>query len=142
MGLVVLVFVAAITFFTWFFELDSTSPGSWAYTRREHQDRVRFVSETWRMFPRSTNEWPYTELRPIRIRMVDDLLAENDFKGWNGKKILTLLGPKTETPYFGDWDLVYYLGPGRYGNAVGDSEWLVLRLDSTGVVEEYRVVHD
>jgi len=53
-----------------------------------------------------------------------------------------LLGPRTQTVYFGDWDLVYYLGPGRYGNAVGDSEWLVFRLDDKGVVREYKIEHD
>ena len=45
-------------------------------------------------------------------------------------------------PYFSDWDLVYYLGPGRHGHAVVDSEWLVFRFDSKGPAKERRVVHD
>ena len=40
------------------------------------------------------------------------------------------------------WLVVYYLGPGRYGDAVGDSEWLVFRFDSKGPAKERRVVHD
>lgn len=79
---------------------------------------------------------------PVRIRMVDDLLNRHTFKGQTREEVEALLGPKTKTEYFNDWDLVYYLGPGRYGNAVGDSEWLVFRFNSTERVKEYRVVHD
>lgn len=53
-----------------------------------------------------------------------------------------MLGEKQETQYFQEWDLVYYLGPGRFGNAIGDSEWLVVRFGPDGKVSEYRVVHD
>lgn len=74
--------------------------------------------------------------------MVDDLLAHHDFKGMNRDKVEAQLGPKTKTEYFSDWDLVYYLGPGRYGDAVGDSEWLVFRFDKSGCVETCELVHD
>lgn len=143
----VLVFLAsAVGGGAWFgflrWELDPKVPGGWIYTRREHQNRVSFDSEKWKKFPRSSNEWPHTLLLPVRIRMVDDLLKHHDLHGQSREQVETLLGPRTKTEYFSDWDLVYYLGPGRYGNAVGDSEWLVFRFDSTGHVQEYRVVHD
>jgi hypothetical protein len=62
--------------------------------------------------------------------MVDDLLKNHPLRGMTREEVTSLLGPKTETEYFREWDLVYYLGPGRYGNAIGDSEWLVIRFDS------------
>jgi hypothetical protein len=74
--------------------------------------------------------------------MVDDFMNRHTFGGQTREKIVGLLGPGTTTAYFGDWDLVYYLGPGRYGHAVGDSEWLVFRFDSKGLAKECRVVHD
>lgn len=124
------------------FLFDPKMPGGLAYTRQEHRNRISFDSTTWKAFPRSTNEWPHTTLLPVRVRMVDDLLAHHDFRGMNRDKVEELLGPKTKTEYFSDWDLVYYLGPGRYGDAVGDSEWLVFRFDKSGCVETCELVHD
>ena len=121
---------------------DPNMPASLTYKYREHRNRASFDSEKWKRFPRSTNEWPHTDLLPIRIRMVEDLLKRYNFGGQTRNEVEKLLGPKTKTEYFSDWDLVYYLGPGRYGNAVGDSEWLVFRFDSSGRVQEYKVVHD
>lgn len=121
---------------------DPKMPGGLAYTYQERRTRIAFDAELWKAFPRSTNEWPHTTLRPIRIRMVDGLLKQHDFKGQSRDDVEKLLGPKTKTEYFSDWDLVYYLGPGRYGAAIGDSEWLVLRFDATGRVQDYRIVHD
>ncbi len=123
-------------------QLNPDAPGSWLYTRREHQNRISFDSATWKSFPRGTNEWPHTDLLPVRIRMVDDLLKRHELRGQSRQQVERLLGPKTKTQYFSDWDLVYYLGPGRYGNAVGDSEWLVLRFNSAEQVEDCQVVHD
>ena len=57
-------------------------------------------------------------------------------------EVVTLLGEKEETEYFNEWDLVYFLGPGRFGDAIGDSEWLVIRFNSDGKVSDDRVVHD
>lgn len=74
--------------------------------------------------------------------MVDSLLKKLDLQGMTRAEIDALLGPKTQTPYFDDWDLVYYLGPGRYGDAIGDSEWLVIRFNSGGRAKEHAVVHD
>ena len=126
----------------WRWNFDPKVPGSVIYTFREHLNRISFDSEKWKKWSRSTNEWPHTDLQPVRIRMVDDLLKRHDFHGQTREEVEKMLGPKTRTQYFSEWDLVYYLGPGRYGDAVGDSEWLVLRFDSKGRVEDYRVVHD
>ena len=143
--LVFALLVCLVGYLAWFWflrwELDPKVPGGWIYTRREHQNRVSFDSEKWKL-PRSTNEWPRTALLPIRIRMVDHLLAHHEFKGKSREEVEKLLGPKTKTEYFSDWDLVYYLGPGRYGDAVGDSEWLVFRFDTASRVQDYRIVHD
>ena len=113
------VFVASAAWFGFLrWELDPKVPGGWLYTRREHQNRISFDSKTWMAFPRSTNEWPHTDLLPVRIRMVDDLLKHHTFLGQTREDVEKLLGPKTRTEYFGDWDLVYYLGPGRYDDAI------------------------
>jgi hypothetical protein len=122
--------------------LDPRAPGSLTYTLREHGRRIPFDSRIWKKFPRSTNEWPHTDLLPVRLRMIDDLMKRHNLRGSTRQEIESLLGQRTETPYFSEWDLVYYLGPGRYGDAVGDSEWLVLRFDTNRFVKEYRVVHD
>ena len=77
----------------------------------------------------------------IRIRMVDDLLTRHQLQGMTHEKIVELLGNPEDTPYFRDWDLVYWLGPERSFFSI-DSEWLVIRLDPQGRVAEYRVVTD
>lgn len=112
---------------------------------REHASRVPFDSEAWKSYRQQygvsrTNYWAYA--LPVRLRMIDDLMEKHDLSGKARAEVEVLLGPKEQTPYFNDWDLVYWLGPGRYSNAIGDSEWLVLRFDAQGKVREYRVVHD
>jgi hypothetical protein len=74
--------------------------------------------------------------------MIDDLMTRHDLRGRTRTEIVNLLGEKEETQYFSEWDLVYFLGPGRFGDAVGDSEWLVVRFGREGKVNDYRVVHD
>lgn len=82
----------------------------------------------------------YSALAP-RGCMVDDLLARIQLKGMDKGSIIRLLGVPQPTEYFSDYDFVYWLGPER-GLFSIDSEWLVLRLDSTGVVTEARLVTD
>lgn len=53
--------------------------------------------------------------------------------------MLQLLGPVTETSKFGDWDMVYVLGP---QDSYIDHVWLALRTDERGTVVEQRVVYD
>lgn len=113
---------------------------------REHLSRVPFEAEPWREYRREfgpivmTNYWAYA--LPIRLRMVDDLITRQILDGKSRSEVVALLGENVETAYFQEWDLVYFLGPGRYGNAIGDSEWLVIRFRSDGTVGHYAVVHD
>ena len=105
-------------------------------------NRTRFESEGWKDTQRKSNEWPHTKLLPTRSRMVDDLLNRHRLTARTRDELEALLGARSGQNSFEGWDWHYYIGPGRYGNAVGDSEWLVFRFDSTGRVTEYKVVHD
>jgi len=78
---------------------------------------------------------------PIRIRMVDDLLDRYDFGGMTRDEAIGVLGEPDRTPYFREWDMVYWLGPERGFMSI-DSEWLVLRLDRDGRVCDYRIARD
>jgi hypothetical protein len=82
-----------------------------------------------------------TELDPIRLRMVDDLLAKHNFLGMTRKQIDDLLGPRAPTDKFRDWDLAYWIGPER-GSIRIDSEWLVFRFDKDDKVKEFRHLRD
>jgi hypothetical protein len=96
---------------------DPNMPDGITWTMRERLNRIKFDSKAWREFRRGTdaNEWPHTTLLPVRLRMVDDLLKNHPRRGMTREEVTSLLGLKTETEYFREWDLVYYLGPGRYG---------------------------
>jgi hypothetical protein len=73
--------------------------------------------------------------------MVDDLLRRHDLVGESRADVVALLGESTETNYFSDYDMVYWLGPKR-GLIKIDSEWLVLRLNESRAVTERQVVSD
>lgn len=117
---------------------------------RERLSRVPFEAEAWKGYERpfgsrlksilETNYWAYK--LPVRLRMVDDLMKRQILRGKTRAEVIALLGEKVEKTYFQEWDLVYFLGPGRYGDAIGDSEWLVIRFDTNGRVSDYQVVHD
>ncbi len=112
---------------------------------RERASRLPFHEEAWRSDHRQsgvsrTNYWAY--LLPTRLRMIDDLMEQRLPEGKTRAEVLALLGGEVELHYFQDWDLVYFLGPGRFGNAIGDSEWLVIRFGPDGIVRDFRVVHD
>ncbi|MFN2540808.1 MAG: hypothetical protein ABR514_01380 [Chthoniobacterales bacterium] len=81
------------------------------------------------------------EMDPVRLRMVDDLLAHHNFIGVSRAAIDDLLGSSKPTNKFGDWDLIYWLGPER-GSVRIDSEWLVFELDKENRVTAYRLVQD
>ena len=78
---------------------------------------------------------------PMRLRMVDDLLARRLLDGRTRDEVRALLGPADSTPYFRDWDFVYWLGPER-GYLSIDSEWLGVRFDADGRVLETRLLRD
>jgi hypothetical protein len=103
--------------------------------RMDRCDARRFDAAAWR-----DSAQVYS---PAAVRgcMVDDLLARHEFLGRRRAEVVTLLGEPRPTPYFTNYDLVYWLGPERGAMSI-DSEWLVIRLDSTGRVAERRLVTD
>ncbi len=78
---------------------------------------------------------------PTRLRMADDLVAGKRLSGLTRSQVEDLLGPPDDTGYFKEWSMVYWLGPER-GFVGIDSEWLVVRVNEKGVVEEFRLVRD
>ena len=97
--------------------------------------RLPFEQSAWKANPDSN------ERDPIRLRMVDDLLAHHNFIGMSRAEIDDLLGAPAPTDKFRDWDLVYWLGPGR-GYMRIDSEWLVFKFDKENKVIAYRLTGD
>ncbi len=73
--------------------------------------------------------------------MADRLMAHCDLKGMAKSEVIAMLGVPPTTGYFRDYDLVYYLGPERGWMGI-DSEWLVLKLDGSGKVTQYRMPRD
>ena len=106
----------------------------WQTAWEEWRQRIPFERAAW--IAAGT-----TDAEPQRTRMVDDLLRRTDFTGMTREQVTGMLGEPTNTEYFSDWDMVYYLGPER-GLFGIDSEWLVLMLDAQGTVSAYRVTTD
>lgn len=104
-------------------------------TGREYLARRSFDPAAWQDSARVFSP------NPVRIRMVDDLLERHDLDELTGADVAALLGDPDDTPYFREWDLVYWLGPER-GLIGMDSEWLVLRLNAAQQVTEHRVLTD
>lgn len=77
----------------------------------------------------------------VRGCMVDDLLRRRLLEGRTRDEVVALLGEPRRTTFFGDHDLVYWLGPERSLLSV-DSEWLLLRLGADGRVAEIRLATD
>jgi hypothetical protein len=92
---------------------------------------AKFEASAWR-----ANSLDGNPMWPTRLRMVDDLLRRHLLEGRTGAGIQMLLGPPNRTPTFRDRDLFYALGPNR-GFFRLDSEWLVIRLNSSGKVSGY-----
>jgi hypothetical protein len=100
----------------------------------DYSQRIPFEKETWIAAG-------VTHAEPYRTRMVDDLLDRTDFRGMTREQVVAVIGEPSDTEYFSDWDMVYYLGPER-GLFSVDSEWLTLRLDAQGKVSEVAVLRD
>ena len=98
-------------------------------------NRLAFDPTRWRVNQTVEGYWP------DRLRMVNDLLDNYHLTGQSRDSVESLLGPRDSTAYWRDWDMVYWLGPER-GLLSIDSEWLVLRVDSSNRVTEYRLVRD
>jgi hypothetical protein len=97
--------------------------------------RLVFDSPGWK-----TAVAPDASHNSIRLRMADSFLATQQPVGKSRDQIVQLLGEPDDTPYFREYDMVYYLGPER-GPFPVDSEWLVLNL-SDGVVSEAKLARD
>jgi len=100
---------------------------------REYQNRIPFNSASWKADQDTEN--------PLRIRMVDDLLAKNDFHGAAKAEIVALLGEPDHDVIFTDRDLPYRLGPERDYFSL-DTEWLVFRLNLHDDVIDYAIMRD
>jgi len=92
-----------------------------------------FDSKKWKQVERSDD---YT-----RLRMIEPLMKSGRLDHATRSEVISILGHPDETPYFSDWDFVYWLGPER-GLITLDSEWLVIRFGQSDVVSEYRIVSD
>jgi hypothetical protein len=79
--------------------------------------------------------------KAIRGCLVDDLLRKHPLRGRSRSEVIALLGQPRRTDYFREYDLVYWLGPERSPISI-DSEWLVVRFNSTGRVSQYGLITD
>jgi hypothetical protein len=107
-----------------------------APTAEDYSHRTTFDAKAWRT--RSVDqgvEWP------TRLRMIDDLIGKRRLDGLNRAEVLVLLGPADQTSKWKEFDLVYWLGPERGPFGI-DSEWLVIKFDSSAAVQNYQIVRD
>jgi hypothetical protein len=77
----------------------------------------------------------------VRLAMADRIVARHMLSGKSRSDVIAMLGEPPKTGYFADWNLVYWLGPER-GYMSIDSEWLVVRIDASERVSDYRIVRD
>lgn len=85
-----------------------------------------FDAEVWR-----DEERIYTDPFP-RLAMAEALVEGGLPEGMSREAVIDLLGPPTDTPYFADRDLVYWLSESQRGLGV-DSHWLVIDFDASGL---------
>ena len=107
-----------------------------APSAEDYSHRTTFDAKAWRA--RSLDQgvkWP------TRLRMIDDLMGTRTLDGLSSPDVLALLGPADQTSKWKEWDLVYWLGPERGPFGV-DSEWLVIKFNSSGAVQNYQIVRD
>jgi hypothetical protein len=76
-----------------------------------------------------------------RLQLADSLIKQGTLHNKTRTEVIALLGEPSQTNYFRNWDLVYWLGSERAFISI-DSEWLVVRLDANGRVAEYRIISD
>lgn len=100
-----------------------------------YQEKIDFNQEQW-IQNANVLQRPY-----YRLMMVDKLLKkERRFRNKSRNYVTKTLGPATQTDYFSNFDLVYYLGPQR-GPGI-DSEWLCFKLDESGIVQKCIIMVD
>jgi hypothetical protein len=87
-------------------------------------------------------DYDYADLLHKRHRIADGLLLTGALVGKSRAEIVAMLGEPTETNDFSEeWGLVYMLGSER-GLFLIDSEWLVVRMDIMGSVQQAAIVRD
>lgn len=72
--------------------------------------------------------------KPVKSRMVNDLLAKHSLVGKTKSEIEELLGIPPDTSYFEGCDYVYWLGPERGLYSI-DSDWLCIKFKRDIVIE-------
>ena len=77
----------------------------------------------------------------VRLCMVDDLLAKYLLMGRSQAGVIELLGAPEPANGFAGYDLVYVLGPERSFISI-DHEWLVIKLDAAGYVNDAKLMTD
>lgn len=86
--------------------------------------KIRFDSFQWKQSGQ-LNQVSYP-----RLQMADNLIRDRTLYGKTKEQIIELLGKPSDSGYFKDYDLVYWLGPSRDWLSV-DSEWLLIKLDTS-----------
>jgi hypothetical protein len=92
------------------------------------------VEEKWSWQPISSPYYP-------RWQMADRLIAERMLDCMAKEEVIELLGDPSNEAYLSSSDLVYWVGPERSWISI-DSECLVIKLDDTGHVKEYKLDRD
>ncbi|MGG6237590.1 hypothetical protein ACQ4N7_03035 [Nodosilinea sp. AN01ver1] len=77
----------------------------------------------------------------VRLCMVDDLVAKYILMGRSRASVIELLGTPEPEKSFSGYDMVYVLGPERSFISI-DYEWLVIKLDAAGYVNEAKILTD
>jgi hypothetical protein len=104
-------------------------------TAGTRQMTLPFDQNDWR------NEVLIYEAPYVRLEMVKDLTKNHLSVGQSRKQVEDMLGKATDTPYFKDHDLVYWLGS-EPGFVQVDSSWLVIDFDEGGKLSKLEVVTD
>lgn len=103
------------------------------------------VTGVWALWPigRAFDRTVWLDQRQERARlaMADRIVARRVLDGKTRAEVIAMLGEPPPTAYFPDWDFVYRLGMERGFMGI-DSEWLVVRLDSSGRAVDARIVAD
>ncbi len=101
----------------------------------EAQMAIKFDKKIW------TDDKSIYDTPNIRLQMIDDVISNQLAVGKSRDEVIEILGKPTDTPYFKDYDLVYWLGDEKSLINV-DSAWLVIKLDDQGNVTSFEKVTD
>ena len=95
-----------------------------------------FVESWW-----NANNYEWNDSLHKRARIADRLISSDALIGKSRTEIVQMLGEPPPPEYFREWDMVYNLGAER-GFISIDSEWLVIRLGSTGNATQATILRD